>query len=217
LNFGAGINKMQKIEMDEFIKKRLIFNPSTPGYLLIGEINQEFLIDFLKKQGEVRFFSGSAGLDEIRSFKEAVSKRIAGEKSFYILNTENLGYFAFPALLKIIEDAISGRYFILLAKNSDAIPDTLRSRLSEIHISPVESEQKNINQFVAAGTLERGRLIEQFSADPEIFSAFCDEAEFWAGNKLNPDLILRLQRVREASLVLNISRKMCLEYLSPFI
>lgn len=203
--------------MDEFLKKRLVFDTISSGYLLTGEINGEILSDFLKKQGEVRFFAGNGGLDEIRGFKEAVSKRIAAGKSFFILNTENLGYFSFPALLKIIEDALPGRHFILLAKNTDAVPDTLRSRLSEIYVNPNEPEQKNINQFAAADVSDRGRLIEEFSADPEIFKVFCDEAEIWAVGRRDTGLISRLQRVREASLILNISRKMCLEYLSPFI
>ncbi|MEK7599042.1 MAG: hypothetical protein AAB474_01125 [Patescibacteria group bacterium] len=204
-------------EVDEFLKKRLVFDSASSGYLLIGEINGEILSDFLKKQGEVCFFTGNGGLDEIRNLKEAASKRIAGQNIFYVLNTKNLGYFSFPALLKIIEDAPPGRHFILLAKNSDAVPDTLRSRLSEIHISSNGPEQKNINQFAAAGESDRSRLIEQFTSDSETFGLFLDEAEIWAGDKRDPALMTRLQRVRENSLVLNISRKMCLEYLSQFI
>lgn len=60
-------------------------------------------------------------------------------------------------------------------------------------------------------------LIEKSSEDAESFERFLEEIESLARTNRDHNLLLRLERVRMASGVLNISRKMCCEYLDPFI
>lgn len=59
--------------------------------------------------------------------------------------------------------------------------------------------------------------IEHISQDPDRFERFLDEFTEWARGNRNFELAGRAAEARRVALTLNISRKMCLEYLMSLV
>ncbi|OGZ28953.1 MAG: hypothetical protein A2931_02740 [Candidatus Niyogibacteria bacterium RIFCSPLOWO2_01_FULL_45_48] len=206
--------------MNKILRKHLKQGVLANGYIFEGLADPIKLTDFLKPYGEVRLFAGKTGIDEIRMIREfsALSLGQAGH-IFFILEASKMGYYAFPALLKVVEDAPPGRHFFLLADSSDAVPDTLRSRFIRIFPEIAEETSKKYSKFenfLKSNHKVRAGIIEALAEEPEKFTDFIDGLENWAMENENHALISKIQRVR-GSILLNIGRKMCLEYLAPFI
>src|SRR3989338_6339021 len=162
------------------------------GYIIGGGVSFSELADFLRGFGEVHAPEGSVGIDEIREIKERASAALRDKSSrlFFVLNAEKMHWLAFPALLKAVEEPLKNRHFFILASHPGLVPATVRSRLVEV-------------------SGEEGRTFE----DAGVFGSFLDNIENYARAKSNFGLLRRLEKTREASGALNISRKMCLEYL----
>ncbi len=190
------------------------------GYILTGSVDSFKLADFLKSHGEVCLYDNEVGIDEARRIKEIAAMSLGtDERRFFILDASKMKHHAFPVLLKVIEDALDKRHFFLLAKSPEMAPDTLRSRLVEISadaFEPFPEEQKTFAGFIKAGPKERAGIIDALAYEPDKFNAFLDNLERWAMDGEKHGFLLKIRRARESA-VLNISRKMCLEYLAPFI
>lgn len=204
--------------MEEFLNKHIKAGNLANGYILTGEVSPEELIGFLKGLGEVHFYGSEVGIDEIREIKaKAFYSKDTARRAFFVLNAENTHRLAYPALLKIIEEPPPGRHFFILSGRPEAIPKTVRSRLVEVSFGVKPESVSMAESFVKADYAQRAEMIEGASEDSVKFKNFLDELENWAKAKPNFGLLGRLQKAREASSVLNIGRKMCLEYLIPFI
>ena len=205
---------MTREDFENQIKKGILAN----GYILTGAISFVELAGFLGKFGEVHVSYGSVGIDEIREIKEKASAALGSESSrlFFVLNADKMHRLAFPALLKAVEEPLENRHFFIMAARPGLIPETVRSRLVEVS-GKEERDFENVRKFADSGFFERSKMTEEFSEDAGEFNSFMNSIENYARAKSNYELLGRLEKAREASGALNISRKMCLEYLAPFI
>lgn len=200
--------------LKEHIKRGALAN----GYLLAGKTDPRKLEDFLKTHGEVYHKEGETGVDEIRQIKEMSSRSLGSFKRvFFILNASDMNYYAHTALLKIVEDSLD-RHFFILAERPEAVPSTLRSRLTEISSGDFSGEKEDaFSKFMKTEYAGRVKIIETVSEDKKKFNSFLDGMEGHAMQNARHDLLPKIALARESSLVLNIGRKMSLEYLTHLL
>ena len=204
--------------MNEVLKKHAKIGLFSNGYLLAGKTDFKELENFLKAHGEVCLYEGETGIDEIRRIKE-LSAQSSGEfkRVFYILNASDMNYYALAALLKIVEES-SGRHFFILAERPEAVPATLRSRLTEIRTDDSPDQKEEIVlKFVKADYAQRIKIIENIAEDKSKFNSFIDDLECHALQNSRHDLLPKIALARESSLIFNIGRKMSLEYLTNLL
>ncbi|MEK7566893.1 MAG: hypothetical protein AAB527_02050 [Patescibacteria group bacterium] len=188
------------------------------GYLLAGRTDANKLADFLKTHGEVRRFEGEISIDTIRRIKEMSARSLGqAERAFFILDATEMNYYAFTAMLKVVEDA-RDRHFIILAERPEAVPATLRSRLVEVAGDGVLAEKRDdVSDFLKAEYAKRTAMIENIAEDRNKFNLFLDALELWVLKTGRHDLLPKMRLARESSLTLNIGRKMCAEYLTHLL
>ena len=205
---------MLRKDFEAQVKEGILAN----GYIIGGGVSFSELADFLRGFGEVHAPEGSVGIDEIREIKERASAALRDKSSrlFFVLNAEKMHWLAFPALLKAVEEPLKNRHFFILASHPGLVPATVRSRLVEVSGEEGRTFEA-VKRFAGSGLSARSKIIEEFSEDAVVFGSFLDNIENYARAKSNFELLRRLEKTREASGALNISRKMCLEYLAPFI
>ncbi len=201
-------------EFEDQLKKEILAN----GYIITGGFSKERLFSFLAKLGEVHFPPENIGIDEVREIKEksAAALKNASSRLFFVLDADKMHRLAFPALLKLVEEPLTNRHFFIMARHSGRVPATVRSRLVEV-LGGEERLLDDAKKFAALSFSERSKAIEEIAEDSGKFGFFLDSLENYAREKSNPAFLGRLEKAREASLVLNVGRKMCLEYLAPFL
>lgn len=88
--------------------------------------------------------------------REAALKAFEGKARVFIVDgAEELSAPAANALLKTLEEPSDDVFIVLIASDSESLPDTIVSRCQQIRLRPVTSE------------VITEQLIEQFDADPE--------------------------------------------------
>ncbi len=198
--------------LKEHLKRSVLAN----GYLLNGPIEAQKLSDFLRQYGEVRLFLGETGINEARKIKElSFIKPESGRKTFFIIEVSRAGHFLPQAILKAVEDSQDNRHFFILSDRPDLMPDTLRSRLVEIKIAG--SSSNDLSNFMKSDYQSRIEFTRDLAEDKEKFAGFLDDLERWMLDKNRHDFIPKIRQARESAMIFNISRKMCLEYLTHLL
>lgn len=187
------------------------------GYLLVGKTDIPAFADYLKKYGEVRSFIDDVGINEAREINEKSALTFSpSKKLFFILNAGKMSRFVPQAVLKTIEDSLPDRHFFILSDRPDSIPNTLRSRLVELYFNnqPVSN---NFSSFIKADFASRIKIVDELAEDKEKFIGFLDDMERAMLDGNRHDFIPKIRQVRESASVFNVSRKMCLEYLTHLL
>lgn len=191
------------------------------GYLLGGKTEVSALVDLLKKYGEVRVFDGDVGIEEAKRLREEASRGLGGakERIFFILNADKMSRFVPQAILKTIEDSLAGRHFFIISERPDALPATLSSRLIKLDSDNlnVRNKKGDFGKFIEADFSLRAKIIEDVAESKERFVSFLDDFERFMLDKEKHDFLLNVRLARESAMVFNISRKMCLEYLTHLL
>ena len=192
--------------MYNILERRLQDGGLANGYLLTGETHIQDLEKTLKKYGEVHLFTEDLGINEVRKIKEKSARTIGDSsgRAFFILNAEKMSRFVPQAILKMIEDSLPRRHYFVLSRRLDLIPETLRSRLVELHNRPLQPHSENSTNLIK---------LEEIAGDRERFISFLDETERLIMAENRHEFIPKIRQARESALIFNISRKMCLEYL----
>ena len=186
------------------------------AYILIGA-DIKSAADFFERHGAVEIFSDTT-IDVVRVLKERVALAPDGKKQFYILNADTMNWQSYPALLKTIEEPSPGHHFVLCAASVESVPDTIRSRAIVIAVSAPEKLYALMQEFQSQSGSRRAQWIEACAEDPARFEAFLSECEQHV--RARPDaapLLRRIQDARNSEHILNVGRKMCLEYVIAFL
>lgn len=181
-----------------------------------GEPNS--IAQFFSSEGVVLRYAG--GINAVRDIHE-MAHLTRDARLFFVVDADRLDRQSYPALLKLIEEPPSGRHFILTSRSIESVPETIRSRSVVIFLDDAHNRNQpraNLDEFLQLGGLKRSAWIETCAEDELRFGAFLDAYEQWARTRPNAaDLLRRVQNVRASEKTLNIGRKMCLEYLTPWL
>ena len=186
------------------------------AYILIGA-DIKSAADFFARYGAVEIYSDGT-IDIARALKERASLAFGGKKQFYILDADAMNWQSYPALLKIIEEPPPGHHFVLHAVSAESVPDTIRSRAIAVALNAQEPANALVQEFQSQSGPARAKWIEACAEDPARFEMFLSECEQAIRARPNALLLLRrIQDVRSSERVLNVGRKMCLEYIIAFL
>jgi DNA polymerase-3 subunit gamma/tau len=130
--------------------------------------------------------ASNGSVDQVRAIRQrAYSYGTAGGryKVFLVDEAHGLSAGAFEALLMLLEDPPPGVVFILLTTKPDAIPKTVRSRLSPFRFAPLPVT-------AITGRLEHICRAEGFEAEPALLTAIAEAS----GGSVR-DAVVRLDQV----------------------
>lgn len=112
------------------------------AYKILGIPSRKEHVDIINYKSE----KSSFGVDLVRNIIEEASKKpYEGDKKVIIIhNGEKLTVAAQNALLKTIEEPLSGIFIIILSNNLEAILETIRSRCQIHRLAPLSKEEINL-------------------------------------------------------------------------
>lgn len=110
------------------------------------------------------------GIDEAHILKEhQAQKPITTQKQFWVIEAQNLTTEAQNALLKMLEEPVSGHHFFFLVPTAELLLPTLLSRCEIITAAPIEklNGKNSAAAFAAAGAEKRLQLIQAILTESE--------------------------------------------------
>ncbi|MBI2039266.1 MAG: hypothetical protein HYT22_03240 [Candidatus Niyogibacteria bacterium] len=208
---------------------------------IVLDATPDAISEFLKSEGVVESYAGGAlsapdslarrgGIDSVRDIRGKAHLARQG-RLFFVLDADTFNWQSYPALLKLIEEPPSGCHFFFAASAIESVPETIRSRaivvrtqqpneLSERIRPPTDLVKSRAFDTLGGWELNgkaRAQWIESCAENEEQFLKFLDDYEQWARFRPNAAALLsRAYEVRSSEHVLNLGRKMCLEYLISF-
>ncbi len=178
--------------------------------------------------------SETIGVKEIAPLKTNlfVKPNDADKKVFIIYNAERMNRFAQNSILKMIEEPPEDSFFILTCQNSQALLPTVRSRVTEISLTPAEKdevEKEVLKRFpeiskenaeraallsggnigVALEIAEGKELSELYEAIERIAKAVCDKDRAMLCLELGKFSKKKDAAIRLAELMLMLFRDVC--------
>ncbi|WP_415335334.1 DNA polymerase III subunit delta' [Clostridium perfringens] len=112
------------------------------AYKILGIPSQRELVDIVHYKSE----KASFGVDLVRNIIAEANKKPyeCDRKVIIIHNGEKLTVAAQNALLKTIEEPLTGIFIIILSSNIDSILETIRSRCQIHRLAPLSKEEINL-------------------------------------------------------------------------
>ncbi len=144
-------------------------------YLIEGDLDlsTEILFDFFDKnhgmqKGSSHFFQKNYEkflVDDARGLKELSSrKNSSGNKQVFILSINSTSDEAQNAMLKSLEEPVSGTYYFLIFPTLAHVLDTIKSRsyiLDASHLS--KGDEKLAHKIISANFAKRQEMIKEFA------------------------------------------------------
>lgn len=161
------------------------------AYLLVGDravaraAVEGLLTDVLKIeiQGnpDVRRFDTEVyNIEDARNLKDAHSIKSLGEKSFFIISFDSIGWESQNVLLKVFEEPSAGTHFFVLAPSLKGLLPTLLSRFSIIRLPRETPDTTFAAKFLKSSPPARLKLIKSIVENKDKAAAltFLNEMEY---------------------------------------
>lgn len=158
----------------------------------------------------IKTTSGTIGVEVIRQLYQQTRSRGLARQIVIISHADRMSAAAHGAFLKLLEEPNSSVYFILTSHAPHRLPATIRSRVQQVIIHPLTSEQtttlleahgitdptkKRQLEFIAAGLpAEISRLIEDDAYFAEKAKLISDARDFLKANHYEQLLIVHAYR-----------------------
>ena len=116
-------------------------------------------------QGHADFWSHRSelfGIKEGRLLREAQSMKAFGERRCFVIETHGMTDEAENALLKTLEEPVTGNHFFIITPHIGSIRDTLLSRLFLIEGEKAAVTLEDARKFLELTPQARVRLLEKF-------------------------------------------------------